>query len=91
MDMETLNHIITVVGVILSAFAAIFSGASYMRRKSYEILIKHRLDSLDWIRKDFSKLTTYLSPEKIICMGEQGYRLEAYDSCVERVICDLKM
>ncbi len=44
------------VATVVSAVAVVGSVATHMRSKSYEVLIQHRLESLDSIRTGGSKV-----------------------------------
>ncbi len=75
--------VLAFIGIIATILAA-------TRRKSYEIMIKHRLDSLDSIREDMSQLVYWFSIEGINDYKSKNDSISEYNADIRAVICSLR-
>ncbi len=79
---ETLD-VLAFVGIIMSILSA-------TRRKAYEIMIEHRLNSLDRVREDMSRLLYWFSIEGINDYKSKNDDINAYNSDIRKLICSLR-
>ena len=76
--------VLAFVGIFATIFAA-------TRRKSYEIMIQHRLASLDKIRQDMAQLLYMFSVEGMTAYKAKSNDIQAYNAEIRKLMCALHM